>query len=145
MKLYVVTAGYYSDYHICGIFESEEKAKLYVELNDSSTGCWNEGMEYHCEDTLDDRLMDANDTRKLYSVNVNPDTGRMIVGEDEDHDHLTPDPYYAKFHECQTYDWNKQQEVTIHSIQVLADNEEKALKIALDKYAEYKAEKAGII
>lgn len=144
MKLYVVTAGCYSEYHICGIFESEEKAKLYVELNDS-TDYYNEGMAYHCEETLDDRLMDANDSRKLYSVNVYPDTGKMLVGEDEGYYHLTPDPYFANFHEYRTYDFNKHEDVTVHGIHILANDKDHARKIAQDKYAEYKAEKAGII
>lgn len=143
MKLYVVTAGRYSDYHIVGAFESEEKAKLYVELNDP-TNYYSVG--YYCEETLDDRLMDINDRRKLYSVDIYPDTGKMIVEEDRDYDHLAPDPKYTEFHEHQVWDWkNNSQCVTVHSIVVLADNDDQALKIAQDKYAEYKAEKAGII
>jgi hypothetical protein len=30
MLVYVVTSGEYSDYHICGVFSSEEKAKTYM-------------------------------------------------------------------------------------------------------------------
>lgn len=144
MKLYVVTAGYYSDYHVCGIFESEEKAKLYVELNKSSD-YFNQDMRYHCEETLDDRLTDAKDTRKLYSVNIYPDTGETVVEEDDYYDHLAPIPDYAKFHEEQVWDWEKSQSVIVLSIQVLANDEDHALKIAQDKLAQYKAEKAGII
>ena len=124
MKLYVVTAGCYSDYHIVGIFESEENAKLYIELNSKDPqGCWDEDMEYHCYETLDDRLMDANDSRNLYSVEIYPDTGKMKV-EGVYWNHLTPDPDYAKFRKHQVWDWKKSRDVTVHSILVLANDED---------------------
>ena len=32
MKVYVVTQGYYSDYHICGIYATEEQAKAFCKV-----------------------------------------------------------------------------------------------------------------
>ena len=44
MKVYVVTAGEYSDYHICKIFLDKEKAEKYVaienEINQYYDECW---------------------------------------------------------------------------------------------------------
>lgn len=144
MKLYVVTAGYYSDYHIVGIFESEEKAKLYVETNDNDY--FDENMSYREYDTLDDRIMDINDTRKLYSVEiyVHPNTGEIVVNKIRSN-RLIPGFEDGEFQEYRRWDKRLDRSVVVHGIHVLADCKEQALKIAQDKYTEYKAQKAGII
>lgn len=36
MKIYVLTKGQYSDYHICGVFDNEELARGFVKLFDGS-------------------------------------------------------------------------------------------------------------
>lgn len=144
MKLYIVTAGCYSDYHIVGAFESEEKAKLYVEANENDY--FDEDMSYREYDTLDDRLMDINDTRKLYSVEfyVNPNTGEIVVNKLRSN-RLIPGFKDGEFQEYGRWDKRRNMHVVVHGIHVLADYKEQALKIAQDKYAEYKAQKAEII
>ena len=85
MKVYVVTAGEYSDYHICKIFLDKEKAEKYVALE-------NEINEYLCDqcwvdewDTSDDSVdMDAK-TATYYYAYITTD-GEIETDEDEGQD-----------------------------------------------------------
>lgn len=85
MKVYVVTAGEYSDYHICKIFLDKEKAEKYVALE-------NEINEYLCDqcwvdewDTSDDSVdMDAKTATYYYAyITTN---GEIETDEDEGQD-----------------------------------------------------------
>lgn len=56
MKVYIVTAGEYSDYHICKVFLDKEKAEKYVALeNELNKGCWDE-CYINEWDTADDSI-----------------------------------------------------------------------------------------
>lgn len=37
MTIYVVTSGDYSDYHICGVFSTQEKAQQYIKVDAGNT------------------------------------------------------------------------------------------------------------
>jgi hypothetical protein len=60
-KVYIVTAGDYSDYYICGVFSSEEKAKVCVE--DTPDGDYK--IEEYSVDTMPKQIF-----RERYSVYI---------------------------------------------------------------------------
>lgn len=96
MKLYVVTAGEYSDYHICAIFTNKEKAEKYVaienELNYPYGECWisewqtadstvnmaaEVGHYYYCAISLEGEIQTDDD----YENDTTPliDKGEVII------------------------------------------------------------------
>lgn len=60
MKIYVVTQGSYSDYHIEQVFLEREKAELYCKLHD--TDMWGDHPEIEEFDTYDDFAEKEKDT-----------------------------------------------------------------------------------
>lgn len=54
MKIYVITEGDYSDYHICAVFTDKKKAELYCAINEEkdfvNNNCYVFGDEYMIEE-----------------------------------------------------------------------------------------------
>lgn len=99
MKIYIVTAGEYSDYHICKVFTDKEKAEKYValqnELNPHDEGWLTEwetaddkvdanvkvAHYYFCSISLDDGVIfDDYGTDETYPM---IDKGDVIIQSDE--------------------------------------------------------------
>ena len=119
MKVYVVTQGSYSDYHISGVAIDRETAEL---------------IKARCYDDPEIEEYDTDDftplkDRRPYRVGI-PKAGAISVKLIET---LPGSP--GKVFE---YKWG-------HIVDVYAKDEDHALKIAFDKVAEYKAEKKGVI
>ena len=56
MKVYVVTQGCYSDYHICGIFATEEAAKTYCEEANYFEVRYDDDCSYHEEEVIEKQV-----------------------------------------------------------------------------------------
>lgn len=135
-KLYAVTVGYYSDYHIVALCSNKNKAeKIAACCNDGDSSSWGSANVHEFEDgmriDLDRSVFEVNVSTKLASYGI-----YELFGEDKINA-LTGRKY-------------KINEVRVRgdgscNVYVIADDADKALKIARDLVAEYKAEKEGII
>ncbi len=128
MKVYMVTSGEYSDYGVCGIFSTKEKAEKYIKfmLRDSEHR-WNEFNDIE-EIELDsyEELINSNDNiyhgymneegNQIRDITINNDmfelANSFAIGNDERYGGLFMH-YYVR-----------------------ADSPEKAVKIANDKRAQ---------
>ena len=121
MKIYVVTQGDYSDYHIVAVCTKKASAERIKNLL-TDGWCDPEIEEYESD------VYDINPTYKAYHVVIwkNGD----IKCEEEYNSYCAEDVNEYK-------DW--------FVYDVFAKDEEHAKKIALDKIAEYKAKKKGLI
>jgi len=137
MKVYIVTAGTYSDYHIERVFTDKSMALAYIEAQKYDDVC----IETY----------EANEERH------SPLTGYTVAcidGKFYTHKH-TGDFYY--YDSCYTearphwhgFEWTRKlmpkgKKIPLYVTGVVSENEEKAMKIAQDRWAKFKAEKAGI-
>ena len=122
--VYVITKGDYSDYHICAVTMDYERAermkKLYSERYD--------------EARIEKYVLDEDKTTgSIYYVEFKNDGSAAIrMNEYTEYDNYDNGPVVDS--------WYNPIRVFVR-----AKDEDHALKIAQDKYAEWKAEKAGII
>lgn len=125
MKVYVITKGDYSDYHICSVTTDKKKAKLLQEKY--SRGYGKAQIETFDTESEEEVLKYKN----LYSCHYYEEGGKIDVTE--------RDFSYFETNDLKVGKW-------IYGLytDVLADNEEDALKIASDKFAKYRAEKMGL-
>lgn len=125
MKIYVITKGEYSEYHICGVALDYEHAKEIREL--LSRGSYYQAIiEEYDTDKWAEYLKDE----KLFRIEMQGDrtTCEYADIEDLDDDNLMVP---------RSYDFPR----NIFYIYVMARNEEHAIKIAADKLKQYKIEK----
>lgn len=144
MKVYVITKGSYSDYHICAVTEDKKRAKrLRVIFSDR----WDKATikEYDTEEYGEKEI---NSYRKCYPVLRHRDGTITIDGE----------PYYAK--ELDSWEetpkinkkWVNKGENGVawrpvlgeHKFTVFADDEEHAVKVAADRFAAWYANEQRI-
>jgi len=129
MKVYVVTEGDYSDYHIEAIFLSYGQAVKYIELHS------NEPCYYRRIEQYDVNRLAPKTDRLMWNVEYNGNLWKTRRTEETTWDEpglrscrWLDDVYpYDEFH-----------------MTVFAKDELHALKIARDVYAKMKAEKEGI-
>lgn len=127
MKVYVITKGEYSDYHICAVVDNKAKAELLKEaLTDKWGGPYIE--EYDTEDINIDGYLKYDE----YIVDQDVTTGEMDVRK------LKKSPDYIRG--AQVIDEESNKLTTV----VYADDAKKAIKIASDRFAKYRAEKCGL-
>ena len=126
MKVYVVTEGDYSDYHIVGVTTEREMAEAYCEV---STDRWYKPRveTYDTEDFADVR------TVKPYRATMEED-GTTTV-EEEDRSSYEGAVEHRVYHLRR---WGGKP--TYYEVLVLAEDEQHALKIAADYIAEAKWE-----
>lgn len=88
MKVYVVTAGEYSDYHICKIFLDKEKAEKYVaienEINQPYDECWINEWE-----TDDDKVDMTAKVGHYYYAYIDKD-GELHTDEEDEGEETSP-------------------------------------------------------
>lgn len=130
MKIYVVTSGEYSDYCIEAVFTDKEKAKLYCAAHEKYTADYPRIEEY---DTEDDAITGGAPVRRYCEVKV------VTITD--------PDRYYVK----QFYGFARENSVVKDHFGYSVTFEvrrktsrERAIKIAQDMIAEYKAKGEGI-
>ena len=137
MKVYVVTAGTYSDYHIERVFTDESMALAYIEAQKDNDMC-----------------IETYDVNEEKHNSLTGYTVACIDGKFYTHKH-TGDFYYydSRYTEASPhwhgFEWTREltpkgKKIPLYVTDVVSENEEKALKIAQDRWAKFKAEKAGI-
>lgn len=138
MKVYVVTEGCYSDYHIEAVFDSYGKAVAYVEAKARRYS------DYQIE-TYDTESAQVTKERKWFAVHM--EGGEWTAVEVEEHANgCYTDTYSNTFSKKESirYVDDKPFRINEYDIDVVARDKEHALKIAQDKFTRYKANKAGI-
>lgn len=134
MKVYIITKGAYSDYHICAVATDKKKAEILKKAFDDKDG-WREA----CIETYetDQFITEIENGFKLYDC-VAQDEGDLLVSRYEfDLDCMTDSDFRVKR-------FSKGWCAPGYGIKVWAKDKDHARKIAADKIAEYKARKAGI-
>lgn len=129
MKVYVITKGEYSDYHICAVSTNKEKAEL-LQKAFKGNGSWSEARIETYE--TDKYITEVESGLKLYRCVM--DTAFGITIEESDLDCIEDQDYNVRGYEDMGHYW----------VYVWAKDEDHARKIAADKIAEYMAKKEGI-
>lgn len=128
MKIYVITKGDYSDYHICGVSTDKEQAEKLARF---FTDKWDDAK---VEEYDTDRYELLSDNKKVYRIlfyeNGNIHKLTHESGDYYDNETIKLDPVY----------WNG---ATL-SVYVSADDEISAIKIASEKRAKFLAEEIGL-
>lgn len=124
-KVYVITSGCYSDYHICGVATDKEKANLLAER--FSTSHHTAEVEEYDTDDMAEYLR----FRNTYSCQYIDKTKRIVISESnyiypEKSDFMVTKTAYGLY------------------VYVNADTKEMALKKASDMFAKYRAERLTI-
>lgn len=124
MKVYVITKGEYSDYHICAVATDKEKAE---EIRKKYSQPWEaaEIEEYDTEET--EMLMYKN----LYVCIYYKKSKSIIVNE-------------TSFEYPPSIEFMVKDSTSQLSTHVNADDKVHAFKIASDRFAKYLAEKQGL-
>lgn len=126
MKIYAITKGCYSDYHICALTTSKEKAERLKAIY-SNNYRWSSG-EAEIEEYEDG---EGGDLRTLWTCDengLNPNVCPVNVDDKE---------------EIITYK-NGEHKGKVYRVFVFANDADHATKKAQDMIAQYKAEKAGL-
>ena len=129
MKVYIITKGEYSEYHICAVSTNKEKAEL-LQKAFSGNDSWN---QVHIETYETDKFItEIERGLKVYWCVKNSDSDMISVEREclhllEDNDFNVQTNIYGGY-------W----------VYVWAKDEDHARKIAADKIAEYMAHKEGI-
>lgn len=123
MKIYVITKGFYSDYHICAVTTNEEKAEKLKKL------CTDDLDEAEIEIYEDDETSDEPNVFWDYYY----ETNNVAIYEYSfsNYDEIREEVFQNK-------------DGTITRARVFAKDAEHAKRKAQDMIAMYKAEKAGI-
>ena len=124
---YAVTDGDYSDYHIIAITDNKERAE---DIKKLYSGKYSEPM---IEEFFDSESKDE----AFYSVRYDTDGSYDVILREFDGD----DSFNINIIKENTShdDWWK------YKVFVMAKNENHAIKIAQDLWAEYKAKKEGVV
>lgn len=124
-KVYVITRGEYSDYHICAVAATKEIAEKLQKIY--SEDFWDDAIieEYDLNETRDD-------VRVFYDVTFEDDRVSACFNE------------YGEKESIRFYKGNKSQSDRL-IVCVRARDEDHAVKIAQDRRAEYLAKKEGVV
>lgn len=125
-KVYVITKGAYSDYHICAVAATKEIAEKLQKIY-SDKDSWADARieEYDLNEAKDD-------VRVFYDVTFADDKVSACFNE------------YGERESINFYKGNKWQSGRL-IVCVRARDEDHAVKIAQDRRAEYLAEKKGVL
>lgn len=133
MKVYVITSGEYSDYHICAVALDHKKAEMLKEKfdRDNYTGATIE--EYDTEEY--EGVMNGKSVYRIF-FNASGDCDEIMDCSEEGLN-------------CYHLQWSKEEPNYIPCtgrciVYVLADSEKAAIKIAAERRAKYLAEKMGL-
>jgi len=132
-KVYVITMGCYSDYHICAVALDREKAERLCKVIPPDCGDEPEIEEWDTEQHED--LLAG---RKPYFV-IFLENGDVFTADEKNWG-----IEYFKPNITETWCNWKRNNVPALRVELYADNLEAAIKIAAEKRAKYLAEKEGI-
>lgn len=128
MKLYAVTKGCYSDYHIITLTADKSRAKRIAKIYSDR---WGEAQVEEYEDG------DAGDFRTPYDVLFYKNGSISAYMREYDE--------FWKAERKKVYHYGSDPMGTVKcEVYVLAESEEQAIKIAIDHLTQLKAEKEGI-
>ena len=125
MKIYVITKGEYSDYHICAVATDLEKANALAEFYSDRYDAA-EVEEYDTDDAPD-----LTKGKRMYRIRFAPS------GDVTDINQSSPEYYDEEI-------WQHRYGPGYIYVNVQADNEEAAIKIGAERRAKYLAEKMGL-
>lgn len=138
MKVYVVTAGEYSDYRIERVFTDNGMALAFIEAQKDNDMC----IETY----------DANEEKRndLTAYTVACIDGNFYVHKHTGDFYRYDSRYTEARPHWRGFGWTKKlmptgKKIPLYVTNVVAESEDKALKIAQDRWAKFKAEKAGIV
>lgn len=150
MKVYVITAGEYSDYHIVGVTTDKSKAKkihaIHTRFNIETYDT--DKLEFNLE-TIDNILSQGNRCYKVhyneYKYEMYGDTFKVepidsYGGYFDDYNENVQKCIDGYVEEYDNYFNNKYS----YDFYIITKDEQHALKIAQDKYAKLKAEKLNL-
>lgn len=126
MKVYVITKGEYSSYHICAVTTDKNKAKM-LKKKFSNEHWGKANIEEFETDSEEEVLKYEN----VYSCHYLEEKSEIKVSA-SDFDYYRPEDLIVSKYRDGLYTY------------VLANTLEDALKIASDKFAKYRAEKMGL-
>lgn len=132
-KVYVITMGSYSDYHICAVALDREKAERLCEVLPGWCGDVPEIEEWDTE-----KYEDLLTGRKPYFV-IFLENGNVFNAGEKDWGVEYFEPGIEETNCVHNEEW-----VPALRVNLYADNKEAAIKIAAEKRAMYLAEKEGI-
>lgn len=127
MKVYIITKGDYSGYHICAVTTDKKKAEILRKAHNDLDGWHKARIETY--DT-DEFLTEIENGLNLYDCTMERDKPMFIF--EVDLDYMISSDFKVRYNR------------STYCVYVWAKDEEHALKIASDKIAEYKANKEGI-
>ena len=132
MKVYVITKGVYSSYHICAVAIDKNKAEI---LRKAFSDSWDEA-EIETYET-NQFITEIESGLKLYSCSMHKDDDTSISTYNSDLEYVCSKDFKVR-------EYKKGFMAPGYEVYVWAKDEDHARKIAADKIAEYKARKAGI-
>ena len=136
MKVYVVTAGEYSDYHIVAVFSTKENALKFAEEHRNVI----EGLAYF-EDEIEEYEVDVPRVASFVEVRYNPEHDYVDWFDTEPEcDRATEDRMLRE--NCFSFLLPISKRVFHQGLR--NDVRKHLLKIAQDRYAKWKAEQSGI-
>lgn len=127
MKIYIITKGDYSSYHICAVSTDKNKAET---LRKAFSDSWDEAQIETYES--DEFLTEIENGFKLYDCVMKEDGNMSITTFESSIDYINSADFKVKKYE------------KAYKVYVWAKDKEHARKIAADKIAEFKAKKEGI-
>jgi hypothetical protein len=134
-KAYVVTQGAYSDYHIVGVFTTEENAKIYADRI-------NAGQPYSSADIEEYELDEAVNRQFLYQTHIYI-SRRTETGFNKDTRLVHPDEYKFGLN-TESHIGYSTGRLKEPYVMAYANTVEQAEKIAHDLWAQVQANEAGI-
>ena len=138
MKVYIVTSGCYSDYHIDAVCLDKEDAEVIAE---NINGSFNDCPKVNEWDTDDFKII--NDGLKLFYITVLLEKDRLTLKSIR----ITAADSFQSLITSGTgilFDYSDAPVPNLSCI-LRAKDEEHAKKIVYDKFAEWKAEKEGLV
>lgn len=131
-KFYAVTAGEYSDYHIIAITDNKERADNIAKIYRDD--CWNYGTQV--EEFVDSGVIED----VIWEVSARADGSYRVYDTGFDKENVN---VIKEILPSISNNFGKIGEK--YSVCVFAKSKDHAIKIAQDLWAEYKAEKEGIV
>jgi len=125
VKVYVITKGDYSDYHICAVATNQAKARMLAEFYSSKY----EPAEVEEYDTKD--VPDITEGKTVYRIKFDP-SGNAVDVYDESPEYWNNQP--SEYKRLPGY----------VNVTVLAKSMEAAIKIGAEKRAQFLAERMGL-
>lgn len=137
MKVYIITQGVYSDYHICAVAVDREKAERIAKLYSCGRYDIAEVEEFDTDDVGFDKYDLDNEPLVRYGVELKKDRKPEVYEEylkaSDTMKHKTEGNFAYNF-------VDKMPNTNVYYAHVVADTKEKAIKIAQDMYAKALAE-----